>query len=72
MRGRAVCERSHHSVYGTGSETMSDDDWFSPEESAALVRIIFPDYPGTRNPNPVPDLAEFLRAFRAKEAETRK
>jgi len=43
------------------------DDNFSVEESAALLRVIFPNYPGTHGMKPVPDVGTFLRTLRAGE-----
>lgn len=43
------------------------DDWFSLEESAALLRAIFPHYPDMRGMQPVPqDLKAWLREYREK------
>ena len=39
-------------------------DYFSVEESAALLRVIYPNWPDIRNPKPCPDLQEFLRKYR--------
>jgi hypothetical protein len=43
------------------------DDWFSLEESAKLLRYIYPDYPNIRGPNKVPDLKQFLEELRANK-----
>jgi hypothetical protein len=45
---------------------MSDEDRFHVDESAALLREIFPDYPDLRGCRPVPDLRNFLAEIRAK------
>jgi hypothetical protein len=45
---------------------MSDDDRFRVEESAALLREIFPDYPDLRGCRLAPDLRKFLDEFRTK------
>ena len=47
---------------------MSDDrkstDYFSVEESAALLRAIFPAYPDIQKMKSPQNLAEFLRDYR--------
>ena len=47
---------------------MSDDrkstDSFSAEESAALLRAIFPAYPDIQEMKSPPNLTEFLRDYR--------
>ncbi len=43
---------------------MSDDK-FSVEESAALLRAIFPNYPDIQGMQPVPEIGTFLRILRA-------
>jgi hypothetical protein len=42
----------------------SKADWFTLAESKKLLAIIFPNYPDTRNPQPVPNLDEFLKECR--------
>jgi hypothetical protein len=44
-------------------------EWFTVEESRALLHVIFPNYPDTRSPQPCPDLAQFLVEYRAGNAE---
>ena len=50
------------------SEGAQMDDRFNIRESAALLRSIFPNYPEMRGEKPTPDLAEFLREYRAADA----
>jgi hypothetical protein len=45
---------------------MSDDK-FSIDESAALLRAIFPNYPDIRRMKPAPEFGAFLRMLRAAE-----
>jgi hypothetical protein len=45
------------------------DDKFSMEESAALLRVIFPAYPVLLPTKPAPDLAEFLRELRSRNPD---
>lgn len=45
---------------------MSDGDVFHADESAALLREIFPNYPDLRGGRPIPDLGKFLAEIRAK------
>jgi len=48
---------------------MTDDElesWFRAEESAALLREIYPNYPNLDDRRPVPDPREFLRRYRAE------
>jgi hypothetical protein len=49
---------------------MSDLDWFTVEESAALLGVIYPHYPDTRNPQPYPDLQQFLAEYRSAHDAT--
>jgi hypothetical protein len=42
-------------------------DWFTLEESAKLLKVIYPDYPTVRYSILVPDLAEFLKELREKK-----
>ena len=44
------------------------DDRFYIEESAALLRKIFPNYPDINGGKPTPNLAEFLREYRTAKA----
>jgi len=50
---------------------MSDDrkstGFVSVEESAALLRAIFPAYPEVRDMKPPPNLKEFLREYRGTQ-----
>ena len=45
---------------------MSASEWFTVEESAALLGVIYPHYPDTRNPQPYPDLKQFIMDYRKK------
>ena len=47
------------------------DDRFNIRESAALLHSIFPNYPEMRGERPTPNLAEFLREYRATDAGSR-
>ena len=49
---------------------MSGLEWFTVEESAALLHVIYPHYPDTRNPQPYPDPTQFLAQYREKPDET--
>jgi hypothetical protein len=40
-----------------------DPNYFSVEESAALLRTIFPNYPDLNAVNPVPGLGAFLQTL---------
>ena len=48
-------------------ERKSDmfSDRYMVEESRALLRYIFPNYPDVRERRPVPDAAKFLEEYRA-------
>jgi hypothetical protein len=50
---------------------MNDDLVFFPDESAALLREIFPNWPDQRGARPVPDLREFLERYRAERKSSR-
>ena len=41
-------------------------DWFTVEESRALLHVIFPNYPDTRSPQSCPDLEQFIMDYRKK------
>jgi hypothetical protein len=42
---------------------------FRVEESLALLRTIFPNYPDLKDAKAVPDLAHFLEAYRSESSE---
>jgi hypothetical protein len=42
---------------------------FIVEESMALLRTIFPNYPDLKDMNPVPDRNRFLEAYRSESSE---
>jgi hypothetical protein len=41
---------------------------FNAEESAALLRAIFPNYPDLRGVRPVPNVREFWEQYRDQQA----
>ena len=51
---------------------MADKTTFTIEESAALLRAIFPNWPDLRGRQPVPEPSGFLEEFRRKKAEQQK
>jgi hypothetical protein len=50
-------------------KTQERVDWFSPEESAALLHHIFPHYPDLRGYRPVTNPAQFLKEYRASKKQ---
>ena len=42
---------------------------FSVEESLALLRRIFPNYPDLKDTEPIPDLETFLEAYRSESSK---
>ena len=43
-----------------------NDDRFTVEESAALLRAVYPNYPDLRGMKPVPEVGAFLRGLRTR------
>ena len=50
---------------------MSDDNNFNIEESAALLRTIYPSYPDIRGMKPVPEIGAFLQTLHAGDSSHR-
>jgi hypothetical protein len=48
---------------------MSTNERLTVEESAALLRAIFPRYPDLDGMNPTPDVGAFLFALRSRNRE---
>lgn len=47
-----------------------DPNYFSVEESSALLRAIFPNYPDLHGMKPVPEIGAFLRTLRPDSCGT--
>jgi hypothetical protein len=45
------------------------DDWYTLEESRALLYYIFPNWPDMRGMRPVPDRVEWLAEYRRNSRE---
>jgi len=54
------------------SDNRGSTDSFSFEESAALLRAIFPEYPDVREVKSPPNLNEFLREYRDRQRTERR
>jgi len=54
------------------SDNRGSTDSFSFEESAALLRAIFPEYPDVREVKSPPNLNEFLREYRDRQSTERR
>jgi len=45
-----------------------NNDWFTVEESAALLHAVYPNYPDLRGMKPVPEVGTFLQGLRTRDS----